>query len=92
MKRITFFATSLAAWVLLAGTALAQDGSDLGAPNGPEECGIGGSAGTAGGVAGGSAFTGSEIAGLLVLASVLFAVGGAVFLLLRRQPAFDVDA
>ena len=91
MKRIAVLGTTVATWMLLAGTALAQEGSDLGAPNGPKILGGGGSAGAAGGIGAESAFTGAQVLGLFVLACVLFAVGCAVVILVRADTAVDTD-
>jgi hypothetical protein len=91
MKRMSLIAVSVAGWLLMAGTALAQDGSELGPPEGPQVGGIGGSVGGVGGAGEGSAFTGAEVAGLIVLACVLVVVGATVLLLGRRR-AVDAGA
>jgi hypothetical protein len=91
VKRIAVLGTSVGMWMLLAGTALAQEGSDLGAPNGPKVLGGGGSAGAAGGIGAETAFTGAQVLGLFVLACVLFAVGCAVVSLVTAPTAIDTD-
>jgi hypothetical protein len=92
VKRIAVIGTTAVTWVLLARTAVAQDGSDLGAPKGPEVLGGGGSAGAAGDIAAESAFTGTQVLGLFVLACVLFIVGSTVVTLARARTAVDTDA
>jgi hypothetical protein len=77
--------------VVLPFAALAQDGSTLGEPEGPSVAGTGGSIGGAGG-AEGTAFTGAEIAGLVLLALVLLAVGFAIVAFSRRRPETRVEA
>jgi hypothetical protein len=72
--------------VVLPLTAFAQEGSSLGQPGGPTVAGTGGSVGSVGG-GGGTAFTGAEIAGLVVLAIVLATVGVAAVLAARRRSA-----
>lgn len=67
--------------VLVPAMALAQEGSDLGAPGGPEVAGTGGSIGGAGG----SAFTGAEVAGLIAFAVALLVLGAAAVMLTRRR-------
>jgi LPXTG-motif cell wall-anchored protein len=83
MKR--FIEASIAAVVysvVLPLAALAQEGSDLGGPEGPT---VGGTGGSVGG--GGSAFTGAEIAGLVLLAVGLLVAGAAIVVFTRRRPA-----
>jgi hypothetical protein len=90
MKRIAVVVLGAAWMVLLPAMALAQEGSGLGEPPGPEVAGTGGSiggAGGVGGVSGGSAFTGAEVAGLIALAVALLVVGVAAVLLTRRRAA-----
>ncbi len=90
MKRI--IGTGIAAivyTVVLPLAALAQDGSDLGPPNGPS---VGGTGGSLGGAGGGSAFTGAEIAGLVFLAIGLLAVGITSVVLSRRRTASRIEA
>lgn len=70
--------------VVLPLAALAQEGSDLAPPNGPAVGGIGGSIGGTGGT-GGTAFTGAEIAGLVLFAVTLLAVGITLVMLSRRR-------
>ena len=74
--------------VVLPLAALAQEGSSLGGPEGPTVGGIGG---TVGGT-GGTAFTGAEIAGLVLLAIGFLAVGITVVVLSRRRPASRIEA
>ncbi len=88
MKRI--IGTGIAAIVysvILPLAALAQEGSDLGDPDGPT---VGGTGGSLGG--GGSAFTGAEIAGLVLLAVGLFVAGAALVLFTRRRSASRIEA
>ena len=84
MKRIVVAVMGLAWVVLVPAFALAQEGSDLGEPNGPQ---IAGSGGSIGGVGGGSAFTGAEVAGLIALAVALVVLGVAAVVLTRRRAA-----
>jgi hypothetical protein len=84
MRKLIGSAMAGAAWLLLSGVAFAQDGSDLNPPGGPQVGGIGGSVG---GGAEGSAFTGSEVVGLIVAAMVLLAVGATTLVLARRRRA-----
>jgi hypothetical protein len=84
MRRIVVAALGVAWAVLIPAVALAQEGSDLGAPNGPEIAGTGGSIG---GLSGGSAFTGTEVAGLIVLVVSLMVVGVIALVLTRRRAA-----
>jgi hypothetical protein len=74
--------------VVLPLAALAQEGSDLGGPEGPT---VGGTGGSVGGT-GGSAFTGAEIAGLVALAVGLLVVGLAIVVFSRRRPASRIEA
>jgi hypothetical protein len=84
MKRVLMAALG-AAWVVLApAMVLAQEGSDLGKPDGPQIAGTGGSIG---GLGGGTAFTGAEIAGLIGSIVGLVVLGVAVLLLTRRRIA-----
>jgi len=82
MKRIVLggIATGVM-WLMMAATALAQEGSDLGPPGGEGVAGSGGSVGSGDG----TAFTGGEIAGLIMTALVLVAVGTALILVARRR-------
>jgi LPXTG-motif cell wall-anchored protein len=70
--------------VVLPLAALAQEGSSLGGPEGPLVGGTGGSIGGTGGT-GGTAFTGAEIAGLVLLAVGLLVVGIALVVFSRRR-------
>ena len=89
-RLLAVLASAVPIILALPSMALAQDGSGLGPPQGPEVAGTGGSIGGAGGV-GGSAFTGADITTLLALAVLLVAVGvGAVFLARRRGSAIEV--
>lgn len=84
MKKIVLGGIATGAmWLLMAATALAQDGSDLGPPGGEGVGGVGGSVGSGGG----TAFTGGEIAGLIIAALVLVAVGTTLVLVARRRTA-----
>ena len=83
MKRIVAAGVAFLVPFVLAGTALAQDGSGLGPPEGPQISGTGGSIGGAGG----SAFTGAEIAGLLFAAVALVVIGLTLVALTRRRRA-----
>lgn len=88
MKRI--IGTGIAALVysvILPLVALAQEGSDLGGPEGPT---VGGTGGTVGG--GGSAFTGAEVAGLVLLAVGLLVAGAVLLVFTRRRSASRVEA
>jgi hypothetical protein len=87
MKRIVVAALGAAWVVLVPAMALAQEGSDLGKPEGPQVAGTGGSIGGIGGVGGGSAFTGAEVAGLIGLVVALVVVGIAALVLTRRRAA-----
>jgi hypothetical protein len=89
VKRIFVAAIGLLVPLLMApGLALAQDGSGLGPPEGPEVGGVGGSVG---GVGSGSAFTGAEIAGLVAFAVVLLVIGVVALALTRRRRAARVE-
>ena len=94
MKRIFAAAVGLLVPLLVApGLALAQDGSGLGPPDGPEVAGVGGSlGGSVGGVGGGTAFTGAEIAGLLTFAIALFVIGVVTLALVRRRRSARLEA
>jgi hypothetical protein len=91
MKKLIGSAMAGASWLLLSGAALAQEGSELPPPGGPQVGGIGGSIGEAGGV-GGSAFTGGEVAGLILAAVLLLAIGATTLVLARRRRAASVGA
>ena len=84
MRRIVVAALGAAWALMIPALALAQEGSDLGAPNGPELAGTGGSIG---GVGGGVAFTGTEVAGLIALVVSLVVVGVTALVLTRRRAA-----
>ena len=88
MKRIVAAGIGLLAPFVLAGVAFAQDGSGLGPPEGPQISGAGGSIGDAGGV-GGSAFTGVQVAGLMLAAVALVAIGLTLVLMTRRRRAAE---
>ncbi len=95
MKRIV--AVGIAALVysvLMPLMALAQDGSGLDQPGGPQVSGAGGGLGGAGGAGGigETAFTGAEIAGLVTLAVVLAGAGIAALLTARRRSTARVGA
>lgn len=81
MRRIIVAALAGLMSLLLSGIALAQTGSDFGPPEGPQ---VGGTSGSIGG-AEGSAFTGSEVAGLIVAALLLVALGATALVLARRR-------
>jgi hypothetical protein len=83
MKKLIGSTIAGAAWLLLSGVAIAQEGSDLNPPGGPQVGGIGGSVGGGGG----SAFTGGEVIGLIVAAAVLLAIGATALVLARRRRA-----
>jgi hypothetical protein len=83
MKKLIGSTIAGASWLLLSGVALAQDGSDLNPPSGPQ---VGGTGGSVGG-AGGSAFTGAEVFGLVLAAAVLLAIGATALMLARRRRA-----
>jgi hypothetical protein len=84
MRKIVVTVLAAVPIVLVPAMALAQEGSDLGPPGGPEIEGTGGSIGGVGGAAG-SAFTGVEVAGLIALAIALLVLGVAVVALTRRR-------
>jgi hypothetical protein len=84
MKKIYGAALAALLIVLVPAMALAQEGSDLGPPGGPEISGAGGSIGGVGGAAG-SAFTGAEVAGLIAFAVALLVLGVAAVTLTRRR-------
>jgi hypothetical protein len=94
VKRIFAAAIGLLVPLLLApGLALAQDGSGLGPPEGPEVGGVGGSlGGSVGGVGGGTAFTGAEIAGLVAFAVALLVIGVVALTLARRRRSARLEA
>lgn len=94
MKRIFAAAIGLLVPLLVApGLALAQDGSGLGPPEGPEVGGVGGSlGGSVSGVGGGTAFTGAEIAGLLAFAVALLVIGVVSLTLARRRRSARLEA
>jgi hypothetical protein len=99
VKRIFAAAVGILVPLLVApGLALAQDGSGLGPPEGPEIGGVGGSVGGIGGVGGsvggvgGSAFTGAEIAGLVAFAIALVVIGVVLLALTRRRRAVRHEA
>jgi LPXTG-motif cell wall-anchored protein len=90
MKRI--IGTGIAAIVysvILPLAALAQEGSDLGGPEGPT---VGGTGGSVGGAGGGSAFTGAEIGGLVLFAVGLLVAGTALVVFTRRRSASRIEA
>jgi len=92
MKRIVLAAIAAVPIVLVPAMALAQEGSDLGAPGGAEVLGSGGSSGGVSGVGGvgGSAFTGAEVAGLIMAAAALVVLGIALVMMTRRRAARSV--
>jgi hypothetical protein len=94
VKRIFAAAIGLLVPLLVApGLALAQDGSGLGPPEGPEVGGVGGSlGGSVGGVGGGTAFTGAEIAGLVAFAVALLVIGVVALTLARRRRSARLEA
>ena len=96
MKRIFAAAVGVLVPLLVApGLALAQDGSGLGPPEGPEVGGVGGSVGGVGGSVGGvggTAFTGAEIAGLVAFAVALVVIGAVLLALTRRRRASRLEA
>jgi hypothetical protein len=93
VKRIFATAVGLLVPLLVApGLALAQEGSGLGPPEGPEVGGVGGSLGGVGGVGGGTAFTGAEIAELLAFAVALVVIGVVALALTRRRRAARLEA
>jgi hypothetical protein len=81
MKKLIGSTIAGASWLLLSGVALAQEGSDLNPPGGPQVGGVGGSVG------GGSAFTGGEVIGLIVMAVALVAIGTVALVFARRRRA-----
>jgi hypothetical protein len=89
MKRtIAVIVAAIVGTVVVPAMALAQDGSALGKPHGPAVLGTGGSLGDiggTGGIGGGTAFTGAEIAGLVLFALVLVAIGTSAVLMARRR-------
>ena len=89
MKRIVAAGIGFLAPFVLAGAAFAQDGPGLGAPQGPQISGAGGSIGGTGGVSG-SAFTGAEVAGLMLAAVALVAIGLTLVMMTRRRRAAEV--
>jgi hypothetical protein len=96
VKRIFAAAVGILVPLLVAPSlALAQDGSGLGPPEGPEVggvCGsVGGVGGSVGGV-GGTAFTGAEIAGLVAFAIALVVIGVVLLALTRRRRAVRHEA
>lgn len=87
MKRIIGAALAAITYsVIVPLAAWAQDGSGLGPPGGGGVSGGGGSIG-GGGVSGGGgvAFTGAEIAGLVVFALVLLVVGTTLVRATRKR-------
>jgi hypothetical protein len=96
VKRIFAAAVGILVPLLVApGLALAQDGSGLGPPQGPEVGGVGGSVGGVGGSVGGvggTAFTGAEIAGLVAFAVALVVIGVVLLALTRRRRASRLEA
>ncbi len=86
MKRtIAVIVAAIVGTVVVPAVALAQEGSALGKPHGPAVLGTGGSLGDIGGTGGGTAFTGAEIAGLVLFALVLVAIGTSAVLMARRR-------
>ncbi|MGI8615437.1 MAG: LPXTG cell wall anchor domain-containing protein [Actinomycetota bacterium] len=87
---------AIAYTVILPLAAFAQEGgSSLGGPEGPIVGGTGGSVGGTGGTiggTGGTVFTGAEIAGIVVLALGLLAIGGAILVLSRRRSTSRIAA
>jgi hypothetical protein len=86
MKRtIGVIVAAIVGTVVVPVVALAQEGSSLGKPKGPAVLGTSGSLGDIGGTGGGTAFTGAEIAGLVLFALVLVAIGTSAVLMARRR-------
>lgn len=90
VKRIV--AGSLAALACLAimpvlALAQTQEGSSLGEPEGPAVGGTGGVLGSGGEAGAGIAFTGAELAGLVLLAVVLAGAGITALVMARRRSA-----
>jgi hypothetical protein len=84
-RTIAVIVAAIVGTVVVPAVALAQDGSSLGKPHGPAVLGTGGSLGGTGGIGGGTAFTGAEIAGLVLFALVLVAIGTSAVLMARRR-------
>jgi LPXTG-motif cell wall-anchored protein len=84
MKRVSMAVVGAAWIVLVPAIALAQEGSDLGEPEGAQVAGTGGSIG---GLGGDTAFTGAEITGLIGVIVGLLILGVAVLLFTRRRRA-----
>jgi hypothetical protein len=86
MKRtIGVIVAAIVGTVVVPAVALAQEGSSLGKPHGPAVLGTGGSLGDIGGTGGGTAFTGAEIAGLVLFAFVLVVIGTSALLMAHRR-------
>jgi hypothetical protein len=84
MKRIVAAGVAALVYsVVMPLVALAQEGSGLDTPEGPQVSGGGGSLGGGGGA--GTAFTGAEIAGLVILAVVIAAAGITALVVARRR-------
>jgi hypothetical protein len=65
--------------------AQTQEGSSLGKPEGPAVGGTGGVLGSGGEAGAGTAFTGAELTGLMLLAVVLAGAGIAALVMARRR-------
>jgi hypothetical protein len=92
MKRIIGAGIAAIVYVVVLPLAAFAQESSLGGPEGPTVGGTGGTVGGTIGGTGGTAFTGAEIAGLVLLAIGLLAVGITVVVSSRRRSASRIEA